>query len=277
MLKYLLQLVAPGLIFSLAAIVAACGPSVPSTAILPTVATATDTISAPTATPPVANPSITLSPSSGGPHTRVLVTGEGFPAGQAIDIRLSAGAGAATPSLGEAVAGGDGTIQLALMMPEEWSNGTPIADRQLVVVAANADASVKATAPFNFQPFPTPTAPDLGDSTSIAALDAASTQAASQTATNFLNALEQDPSGKTSVTYLDTNLQAKVRNGQKVTALLGIQNVYPSFQINSVEPGDEPNTAFVRVTLNFDQPGQRLLTLTKQDDTWKISDIVEGQ
>jgi hypothetical protein len=98
-------------------------------------------------------PLISVSPQSGGANTEVVVSGENFPAGTAVMLRLGPPDVGATPnSYGSAVADGDGRFTLTFLVPESWPDGTPITTPELTVIVINEDGSVKATAPFAFQP-----------------------------------------------------------------------------------------------------------------------------
>ena len=92
-----------------------------------------------------------------------------------------------------------------------------------------------------------------------------------------MTAVKSDSTGKSSLSYLDVGLQNKVQKGQKVLALIGIHSVYPAFQITAIEPSDQDNTAIARVTLQFSKPLRRVLLLTPQGNSWKISDIAADQ
>jgi hypothetical protein len=98
-------------------------------------------------------PSICLSPTSGGPGTRVLVTGSDFPADTVLAVRLGPPDVGATPqTYGQATSDAGGRLQLAFDMPARWPDGSPVTEEELVVVVLNEDGSVKAVAPFRFEP-----------------------------------------------------------------------------------------------------------------------------
>jgi hypothetical protein len=98
-------------------------------------------------------PTITLSPTTGGPGTRVLVTGSDFPATTTLAVRLGPPDVGATPqTYGEATSDTAGRFQLAFDMPARWPDGSPVTEEEIVVVVLNEDGSVKAVAPFLFQP-----------------------------------------------------------------------------------------------------------------------------
>lgn len=98
-------------------------------------------------------PMIVLNPTTGGPGTSVAVSGSGFPAYVQVSVRLGPPSIGATPqSYGDATTDADGSFALALTMPAQWPDGTPITETDLVVVALNEDGSAKGTAPFRYIP-----------------------------------------------------------------------------------------------------------------------------
>ena len=98
-------------------------------------------------------PSITINPDFGGPNTRVLLTGNGFPPNTALSLRLGPPDVGATPqSYGQAIADSSGVFSLMFFMPDHWPDKSPITETELVIVIINEDGSIKATAPFEFQP-----------------------------------------------------------------------------------------------------------------------------
>jgi hypothetical protein len=98
-------------------------------------------------------PAIRLDPTGGGPGTLIVVTGTGFPPELELSMRLGPPNVGATPrSYARAIADADGEFSATLAMPGKWPDGRPIIERDLVVVVINEDGSVKATAPFDFQP-----------------------------------------------------------------------------------------------------------------------------
>jgi hypothetical protein len=98
-------------------------------------------------------PSITINPDFGGANTRVLITGSGFPPNTALSLRLGPPDVGATPqSYGQAIADSYGVFSLMFFMPDHWPDDTPITETELVIVIINEDGSIKATAPFEFQP-----------------------------------------------------------------------------------------------------------------------------
>jgi hypothetical protein len=97
-------------------------------------------------------PVIVLSPQSGGANTQVVVTGENFPVGTAVTLRLGPPDVGATPfSYASGAAGGDGRFTMSFHVPAAWPDGMPITEAVLTVIALNDDGSVKATAPFTLE------------------------------------------------------------------------------------------------------------------------------
>jgi hypothetical protein len=96
-------------------------------------------------------PLIVLSPQSGESGTPVFVSGENFPVGTVVMLRLG------PPDVGyspfpyaSGVVGQDGRFTLTFHIPDGWPDGTPINMTELIVIALNEDGSVKATAPFAY-------------------------------------------------------------------------------------------------------------------------------
>lgn len=94
-------------------------------------------------------PIIHVAPATGGPNTQVVVTGENFPAGLAVMLRLGPPDVGATPfSYASGFADDQGRFMLEFSIPESWPDGTMILESTLTVIVLNDDGSVKATAPF---------------------------------------------------------------------------------------------------------------------------------
>ncbi len=115
--------------------------------------------------PTPANPQIRLQPNSGGPDTLVTVTGTGYPANEQVDIYLAAldeqvGDAGQGVSYARTVADANGSFAVVFSMPAFWPDGSRVETDQVVVLAANADFSVRASAVFAYaQPQVTPTTP----------------------------------------------------------------------------------------------------------------------
>ena len=99
------------------------------------------------------SPDISIDPATGGPNARVLVNGAGFPAGTILNVRLGPPSVGATPqSYGQVIVDGKGEFSVTFTMPAQWPDGTPITEKDLMIVVINEDGNVKATAPFSFEP-----------------------------------------------------------------------------------------------------------------------------
>ncbi len=106
-------------------------------------------------------PSIVVEPTSGGAGTEVAVSGEGFPAGVEISIRLGPpDVGASPLAYATTTATEKGVFFTSFILPEKWPDEVAIVEEELLIIALIADGSVKATARFDYQPLPTP-APDM--------------------------------------------------------------------------------------------------------------------
>lgn len=110
------------------------------------------------------DPSIRLSPTSGGPGTSVAVSGGGFPANVQVNIYLGTldaqpGQGVHSQVYGNTVSDRNGNYSTSITIPAQWSDGGQIVSDRLVVLAANIDFSYQVGATFNFTPAgPTATA-----------------------------------------------------------------------------------------------------------------------
>ncbi len=119
-------------------------------------------------TPP--NPSINLSPTSGGAGTRVTAAGGGFPANAQVAVFLAPlDAAPGRGALQQYVAGttdSSGRYSLTFTMPGAWPDGGQITQDRIVVTVAMPDFSVSASSIFAYlvagptataTPSPTPT------------------------------------------------------------------------------------------------------------------------
>jgi hypothetical protein len=146
-----------------AVILSACArgtpvPSVqnPPTATLrlatPTLAPSPTPTAVPTATPAVA-PALSLNPATGGPRTQVTVLGVGFPAKTPVSLKIAPSEEDGNSlSFGGVVTDEQGRINIALVMPDRWSSGASISEKELVFAVAGESTGVKATALFILQP-----------------------------------------------------------------------------------------------------------------------------
>lgn len=59
--------------------------------------------------------------------------------------------GATPKAYASAVSGDDGRFVLSFIIPEQWPDGQPIVEPELLVIVLNTDGNLKASAPFQFQ------------------------------------------------------------------------------------------------------------------------------
>ncbi|MGB5052297.1 MAG: hypothetical protein WBO46_25330 [Caldilineaceae bacterium] len=102
---------------------------------------------------------------------------------------------------------------------------------------------------------------------------AASPTGAASVVDAFLAALQADPSGQTSLGYLSSDLQAEVAGGKPVAALVGVQNLIPTYSLAEVKEGSPEGQAVVAATLNYTSPYGLHFYLTQGNGTWQISRI----
>lgn len=83
----------------------------------------------------------------------MTVTGQGFPAETAVHIYLGRRGQAPYPvAQVTGLSNGNGKISMALIMPANWPDGTPIVEDVVVIHAATADSQVGASAGFAYVP-----------------------------------------------------------------------------------------------------------------------------
>ncbi len=111
------------------------------------------------------NPSINLSPTSGGAGTRVTASGAGFPASAPVAVYLatldSAVGTGATQQYVAGMTDAAGRYSLAFTMPATWPDGGQVTQDKIVVTVALPDFSVSASSVFAYLiagPTATPTA-----------------------------------------------------------------------------------------------------------------------
>jgi len=101
-----------------------------------------------------ANPSISLSPTSGGAGTRVTATGVGFPANAPVAVYLatldSAVGTGATQQYVSGMTDASGRYSLAFTMPATWPDGGQVTQDKIVVTVATPDFSVSASSVFAY-------------------------------------------------------------------------------------------------------------------------------
>jgi hypothetical protein len=90
----------------------------------------------------------------------------------------------------------------------------------------------------------------------------------------FLTSLQSQPDGSAGRQYLSSLLQLRLDSGKTVAAILGVQNMYQSFQTEAPVMNEAGTGATVRATLNYAAgPEVRLFSLNKDGDNWVINVI----
>jgi hypothetical protein len=90
----------------------------------------------------------------------------------------------------------------------------------------------------------------------------------------FLTALQDDPSGKSSLAYLSQDLQANVQSVNLESQLLGIEGTFRSFGISQTQMEDSGEYALVEVGLNVVSPLKRAFELVQENGDWVIDAFV---
>lgn len=138
-------------------------------------------------------------------------------------------------------------------------------------IASSQATSAVAVSPASSSPTPAP------HMTPTSAPGGLAITAASQVTLAFFGALQNDPSGTTSMKYLSSRLQADVRGGHSVASIVGIQNMYPHYQADPAISRGGGRAATVRVSLDYAAgPIQRLVTLIPENGAWHIDDIADS-
>ncbi len=146
------------------------------------------------------------------------------------------------------------------------------ADTPTTAVAAETATPPLATATTAASGATTPaagaTTPATGEGTPAAATDPKAA------VDGFLSSLQTQPDGSAGRQYLSSLLQLRLDSGKTIAAIMGIQNMYQSFQTEAPVMNDAGTGATVRATLNYAAgPQVRIFSLNKDGDTWVINVI----
>ena len=96
-----------------------------------------------------------------------------------------------------------------------------------------------------------------------------------KTSVDFLYSLLRDPTGTSSVTYLSQRLKADIENNWALPTGLGIQPGYNSFEVILLSKTDD--NVMIQATLTYESGASlRNFTLIKEEDHWRIDQIVAG-
>lgn len=207
-------------------------------------------------------PSIRLAPDSGKAGTEVVVSGEGFPAGGDVEIRLGGLQTSATQQVyATTQADNMGAIKASFTIPERWPNGDTIVQPQVVVLASTPDLVTKASAIFEYGSEGAP--PPKEEGTAL------------QVAQGFVSAWTGGDE-KTALGYLDGAIRETVQADGNVQAniarLMGVQNMPQSSSVETVKSGTD--LTIVRVTLQFAEgSSQADFALKQNGGKWVITGI----
>jgi hypothetical protein len=95
-----------------------------------------------------------------------------------------------------------------------------------------------------------------------------------QVVSDFLTALQNDPSGKSSLMYLSQDLQTKVQNDNPLLQFLGLEGAFRSFGISGTQIADGGEYALVEAGLNVVSPLKRAFELVQENGGWVIDAFV---
>lgn len=101
-----------------------------------------------------------------------------------------------------------------------------------------------------------------------------SSQQAADTVSRFLQSLMDDSSGTSSLDDLSPNLRAVVESGDLLTTILGIDQMYRSFGVKTLQVDANKGQAVVEAGLNEVSPVTRDFILTEEAGNWLINTIL---
>ncbi|HYO49884.1 MAG TPA: Gmad2 immunoglobulin-like domain-containing protein [Chloroflexia bacterium] len=207
-------------------------------------------------------PSIHLAPGNGKGGTVVVVSGEGFPAGGDVEVRLGGlQTGATQQVYATTQADKMGAITASFTMPERWPNGDSIVQPQVVVLASTPDLVTKASAVFEYG----------SEQASTSKAEGTALQAAQDFVSVWIKGDEKAVLG-----YLDSQIRQTVQaDGDmqgNIARLMGVQNIPQSSSVETIRSGAD--LTIVRVTLQFAEgSSQADLALKQSGGKWLITGI----
>jgi hypothetical protein len=96
-----------------------------------------------------------------------------------------------------------------------------------------------------------------------------------KTSVDFLYSFLHDPTGASSTIYLSQRLRADIENNWALPTGLGIQPGYNSFEVVLLSKNDE--SVMIQASLTYETGASlRNFTLIKEEDHWRIDQIVAG-
>jgi hypothetical protein len=99
-------------------------------------------------------------------------------------------------------------------------------------------------------------------------------QEVADTTSRFLQSLQDDPTGASSLDDLSEPLRATVESDNLLTTLLGIDQIYRSFGVDTLEVDTNKGQAIVETGLNYVSPVKRDFVLTEEGGSWLINTII---
>ncbi len=224
-------------------------------------------------------PTVVIEPASGGAGLEVRVRGSGFDANLPLVVRLGTpGVGAGERVYASGVTNGQGAIELTFIMPATWPDGRPITESSLIVLLGSEDDAARALAEFRYNAAPQPTnTPDIPTPspapTLIAEFGVVSTPNAIQAAIDFFYAVIRDPNGTSAAAYFSPDLQAEVRAGRSILAILNLTSLFSRFEVSTLSAGD--SNTIMQATLTYPDGSvvQRTLNFVKDGENWRIDSV----
>ncbi len=236
-----------------------------------------------TSAPAPAEPTVMIEPASGGAGLEVRVRGSGFAANLPLVVKLGTpGVGAGERVYASGVTDGQGNIELTFIMPATWPDGRAITESSLIVLLASEDNTARALADFRYnaapQPTDTPTIPTPSPAPTLIAevgtdFGVVSTPNAVQAAIDFFYAVIRDPNGTSAAAYFSPGLQAEVRAGRSVLAILNLTSLFNRFEVSTLSAGDNNTIMQANLTYSDGSVVQRTLNFVKDGENWRIDSV----
>lgn len=232
-----------------------------------------------TSAPTPDEPTVIVEPASGGAGLEVRVRGSGFTANTPLVVRLGTpGVGAGERVYASGVTDGKGDIEMTFIMPATWPDGRAITESSLVILLASEDDTVRALADFSYnaapQPTDTPAIPTPTPApTLIAEFGTVSTPSAIQAAIDFFYAVIRDPNGVSAAAYFSADLQAEVRAGRPILAILNLTSLFNRFEVSTLSAGENNTIMQANLTYPDGSVVQRTLNLIKDGENWRIDSV----
>ena len=168
-----------------------------------------------------------------------------------------------TPAAGAVVTETPAATTPTAAMAAETPTAAMAADTATPPLATATTAAGGATTPAAGA-----TTPAAGEGTPAAATDPKAA------VDGFLSSLQTQPDGSASRQYLSSLLQLRLDSGKPIAGIVGIQNMYQSFQTEAPVMNDAGTGATVRATLNYASgPVVKIFSLNNDGGNWVINVI----